>query len=722
MIMQKKLQRNKVMDYFNFKKRTKLLRSMFLILSLFCFSESLFSQTTLINSATDGGFNSGSTFAANGWTVANEGTGPIKWSVGTAASGTTAIGTLTSASSTVTLTAPNVNIVIGQIVYGANIPVNTFVQNIAGTTLTLSQDATASASGIALGFGKFSGGISVGTVELITDVIAANTYSVTLANANPNISVGMTIAPVAGFIGTDTYVASINGTTLGLSRASINGSPLATAQTLLFTATSSAISGNAAYITNDNGITNSYGGYSANRTVYFYRDITVPLAEKAMTLTFDVKSSPAYGAGWQVWAAPISQIVVGTNTQVTAPFSYGVSWPGATLISFNSDPQVATTKTTAFIPKSFAGTTFRLIFVWTNDTSAGTLPPAAIDNISLTSRIPEEITCAHSGLWSQTGTWDGNKVPTPADVVILDNDSETVMIDSRYSGCEDLILAGVNSLIQFATSNVIDELTVNNDINIAASGARLNNHDGTNGKYLKVGHNIDVGSGARFDSSFGDGTAFQGRLTLNGTLLQTVTVDPAGFVGGSEAGINGYGNRAGVLNQLEVTNTSSATPNIIWNANGVRINSGLFLTSGRVSITSGKRLVLGNFATLPYNGFTCLPGNGFTNGTVSKWIDSANTKDVQMGTEYPGTDNNYMPYLYPFISSTSLDRSLYLLPDAYPDTAGEVAVTYTDASTITSALSIADGSYTINKRYNGNWAFSTPDGTTDGTPLVYAPN
>ncbi|MES2862774.1 MAG: T9SS type A sorting domain-containing protein [Bacteroidota bacterium] len=693
----------------------------------FCIANVMQAQTILINPATDGGFNSGSTFASNGWTLANQGVSPVKWALGTAASGTTSIGDVTSASNTVTLTAPNGNISVGQIVYGANILPNTFVQSIAGTTLTLSQNAIATASGITLGFGKFSGGISVNAIELTTASINANTYSVTLAAANPNISVGMEIAPVPGFIGANTYVASINGTALGLSKASINGTALAVAQTLSFAATTSAISGNAAYVTNDNGNTNSYGGYPTNRTVSFYRNVTVPASEKAITLTFDVKSAPSSGGGWQVWAAPVSQTITGTDTQVTAPFTYGVNWPGATLISFNSNPQVSTTKTTAFIPKSFAGTTFKLIFVWTNGTSAGTLPPAAIDNISLTSRISEEITCAHSGLWSQPGTWDSGNVPTPADTVVLDNDDEVVMIDSRYSGCEDLILAGTNTLVQFAISTVVDEFTVNNDVNLAASGSRFNNHDGTNGKFLKVGHNFDVGAGARFDSSFGSGTAFQGRLALNGSSVQTVTVNATGFVGGSAAGTNAFGNRAGVLNQLEVTNTSATTPNVIWNVDGVRINGGLFLTSGRVNIPSGKRLILGNYGSINSSNFTILPGNGFTNGTISRWVNSPNTRDVQTGTEYPGTDNNYKPFMYPFITGTGLDRTLYLLPDATPQniggvTGGEVAVTYTDASTVTSALSIVDGSYTINKRYNGNWAFSTPESSSNASSIIYTAN
>lgn len=692
-----------------------------LVLMLLFAATGIQAQTTIINPATDGGFNQGSTFAANGFTVANEGVSPVKWAVGTAASGTSSVGTTTSASTTVTLTAPNANIAVGQIVYGSGIPASTFVAGISGTTLTLSQAATLSASGVTLGFGQFSGGISVGTVQTTNTSIAVNTYSVTLSAANPNISVGMAIAPVAGFIASGTYVASINGTTLGLSKASLNGSILAVAQTMTFSATTSAISGNAAYVSNDNGITNSYGGYPTNRTVYFYKDITtIPSNEKAMTLTFDVKSVPNSGAGWQVWVAPTSQTVVGTDTQVTSSNSYGVNWAGATLISFNANQQVSVTKTTAFIPKSFAGTSFRLIFVWTNGTSAGTLPPAAIDNISLVSRVPEEITCAQSGLWSQTTTWDGGKVPTPADVVVIDSASESVMIDSRYSGAEDLILAGTNTLVQFALSTIVDEFTISNDLNVANSGARLNVHDGTNGKYLKLGHNLDVGSGARFDCSLGSTSNFVGRLTLNGTDVQTVTVDPTGFVGGSLAGVNTFANVVGVLNQLEVTNTSTTSPNVIWDANGVRIKSNLILTSGRVSIPGTNRIVLGNFGGL--NNITSPPGYGFVSGTVSKWMASSNTKTVQPGTEYPGTDVSFRASWYPFASVAGQNRSLYFMPDGNASVAAEVAITYADANTVTGSLSIADGSYTINNRYDGNFTFSTPDATATGTPLIYAAN
>lgn len=699
-----------------------------LMVLMLLFAEAGIQAQTQRIPAGDGNFSNGSTFAANGWTVANQGLSPVKWAVGTAASGTSQTGNVAAASTSVTLTAANAGITVGQTVYGSGIPANTFVSAISGTALTLSQPATISTTGATLGFGMFSGGISVGVAQLTTASITSGSYTITLAaNPNPNIAVGMAIAP-SSIIGANTFVASINGTTLGLSQATIGSA--AVAQTLNFTATSAAIAGNAAYVSNDNGATNSYAGYPTTRTVYFYRDITtVPANETAMTLTFDVKSAPASGGGWQVFVAPTSQTVTGTDTQVTLPFTYPIGnnpiWAGAKLISFNSNAQAATTKTTAFIPKSFAGTSFRLIFVWTNGTGAGTLPPAAIDNISLTSRTPEEITCAQSGLWSQPGTWDGGKVPTPADSAVLDNNAEVVMVDSRYSGCEDLTLAGTNTLLQFAISTVVDEFTIYNDLNISASGARFNNHDGTNGKHLKLGHNLDVGVNARFDSNFGS-AAFQGRLTLNGSTVQNITVDPAGFLGGSliqpPGAVSTGANQIGVLNQLEVNNTATAASNVVWNVPVTRIRSTLIFTNARVNVTTGNRFVIGNFSNLGQGSLVCNTGSGFTNGLVSKWLLSGDTYTVNPGTEYPGLHNNNNPYRFPFISPSGADRTFYVLPDGNASLAGEIAVLYTDATTVTSGLTIADGSYTISNRFNGNYTISTPESSATPISRVFTPN
>ncbi len=729
--MKQKLLTSKVIHYFGSSSSFKFLLGNLFAALLLCIPSDLFSQTTLIDPAAEGGFNLGNTFAANGWSVANQGTGAIKWALGTAASGITASASTTASSPTITLTAANASIAVGQAVYGLNIPNGTTVSSVSGTSITLSQNATATESNLTLGFSASAGSVNVSGRQLTNASIAANSYTITLA-ANPtiNIAAGMLITPIPGIIDSNTFVTSVSGTSLRLSKPTLGA---ATAQTLNFTANEAGIVGNAAYISNDDGVSNSYSGNATTRTVYLYRDIINPSAnEKAMTLTFDVKSPVASGSGWQVWVAPISQTVEGTNTQVTAPFAYGVNWPGATMIAFNAEPQVSATKMTAFIPKQFAGTSFRLIFVWTNNTASGTLAPVSIDNISLVARVAEEITVAQSGLWSDPATWDGGKIPTHADTVVVDG-TETVIVNSRYTGCENLILAGTNALVQFGFSTVVDEFTIYNDLNIAASGSRFNNHDGTNGKYLKLGHNLDVGSGARFDSSLGATTAFQGRLTLNGSTVQNVTVDPDGFVGGSAAGVNTTANVAGVINQLEVNNTATAVSNIIWDAGITRIKGILVLTNARIKVASGSRFVVGNFGALPQSNFSCSAGSGFTEGLVSKWISSADTYYVQPGSQYPDLHNGFNPFRFPFIDSSGRDRTLYVLPDANPlridgqttgsaPQGGEIAIMYSNSTSTTPNLNILDGSYLINKRYEGNWSFSTPNLSVTSSPFVFLPN
>ena len=63
---------------FQINKKEKALLNLcvafFMFFSLFV----THAQTTIINPAAEGGFNLGNTFAANGWTVANQGVSPVK--------------------------------------------------------------------------------------------------------------------------------------------------------------------------------------------------------------------------------------------------------------------------------------------------------------------------------------------------------------------------------------------------------------------------------------------------------------------------------------------------------------------------------------------------------------------------------------------------------------------------------------------------------------------
>ncbi|MCF6130500.1 T9SS type A sorting domain-containing protein [Flavobacterium sp. AS60] len=526
----------------------KLLKGFALLILMTVFSISgMQAQTTLINPAAEGGFNSGSTFAANGWTVANEGIGAVKWVVGTAVN-------------------------------------------------------------------------------------------------------------------------------------------------------SGAITGNSAYVSLDNGETNSYVGISGARTVFFYRDVVVPAGETNIALTFNWKSVASATSTWQVFAAPTTYTPVGTDLQTSVP----ATLTGATSITYGSVNAVTQTAF-GFVPASFAGTTVRLIFMWSNSNGGGTNPPAAIDNISLVSRAGGvEIASLATGNFTNPATWDAGYVPSPADDVVI-NAGHTVTIDNRNFGANNLYIAGAGAVLQFGT--ISDEFTVYNDLLISGSGARFNVYEGTNGKSLKVGHNIDLASGGRLDVSVGNTSNNVGSLNLFGSTVQTIVSDGTGLIGGTVVA-TGTTNTAGIINQLLINNTSTATPNIDWQLNNVRIKSILRLNTARVGLGANK-IYIGNFASMSSGNFTCTLGNGFIGGVISRWYGTS-----ALGTVIdPGTDYNpNSTVLFPFLNATGQNRWAFLV-NSGATTAGELAMSYTDANSMTTGLSVVDGSYTITDRYDGSWSVSKTGST-----------
>jgi hypothetical protein len=595
---------------------------------------SIQAQTTRIgnsiggSSVADGTFSSGSTFVANGWNEANEGSGVIKWAVGTAISDTSSTTTATATtlaalSYSVTLSAANFNIAIGQLVTGANIPANTYVSNINGTALVLTQATTnaAAASNVVLTFGA----------------LASN------------------------------------------------------------------ITGNAAYPSYDNGTSYSTTGFGA-RTVYFYKDIPTTAGETNMILTFDWLSG---SNTWQVYAVPTSNTPVGSDVSTTLTAALA----GATPIVF-SNTNNTTQTATGFIPPSFAtGTPFRLIFVWSNAAGGGSTTPIAIDNISLVSRAGgQTLTSFKTGLFTDASTWSEGYVPSPADDVVVNTNHVITINDKANLGAENVFYGGNGAVIQFGFFS--DQFTINNDLLISGSGSRFNVYEPTGvtgtpagtGKLLKVGHDISFTGGGRLDVAFGNTSAGFGELVLNGTTLQTISTDGISFLGNTTKA-NGTTNTFDIINQLTVTNTSSATPNINWQLNNVRIKGALRLTSGRVNLNSNK-IILGNFAALTA---TSNLGTGFIGGTVAKWYATgANGGVIDAGIDY-----NVAGTLFPVLSATGQNRWSYVISPASATKAGELALTYTDAAGMTS-VSIADG-ITVDSRFNGSWSIATPDSRVDTT-------
>ncbi|PJJ68166.1 fibronectin type III domain-containing protein [Chryseobacterium geocarposphaerae] len=136
--------------------------------------------------------------------------------------------------------------------------------------------------------------------------------------------------------------------------------------------------GKSIYITNDNGVTNAYN-ITAGSVVQAYRDIEIPTGTSLATFSFDWKaqgesSSFDYLRVWLVpsnfMPTPGTRIVAGTGRVQIGQYNLnGTTWSTYSNANLNLT--------------SYAGGIMRVVFEWYNDTSGGTQPPAAVDNIVL---------------------------------------------------------------------------------------------------------------------------------------------------------------------------------------------------------------------------------------------------------------------------------------------------------------------------------------------------
>jgi hypothetical protein len=128
-----------------------------------------------------------------------------------------------------------------------------------------------------------------------------------------------------------------------------------------------------AYISNNGGTSNAYTT-NTSRIQHFYQDITFPVGEPYITLSFNWKGVAESCCDYlQVYLVPTTTTPVAGSLLATGliggPYNGQSTWQTATLS----------------LPCSAAGTTQRLVFTFRCDGSVGTQPPHAVDNISLVS-------------------------------------------------------------------------------------------------------------------------------------------------------------------------------------------------------------------------------------------------------------------------------------------------------------------------------------------------
>jgi len=190
----------------------------------------------------------------------------------------------------------------------------------------------------------------------------------------------------------------------------------------------------AIYITNNCGGSPPPHNYNVDATsvVHFYRDITVPAGEPYLTISF---SLIVQGEGCcdylDVFIAPTS-VTPAAGTQVSATYRvarYNLqssTWVSRTVQLCALDPGPV-----------------RVIFSWRNDFSLGTQPPAALDQIHITSSATPPPCNLGSGVTNigplAPGTWNSGAGTTCGAVNDLTSSNTATCGSTNYLGGEDRV-------------------------------------------------------------------------------------------------------------------------------------------------------------------------------------------------------------------------------------------------------------------------------------------
>ena len=139
------------------------------------------------------------------------------------------------------------------------------------------------------------------------------------------------------------------------------------------------------YISNDNGTSNSYTN-SATQFSYAYRTLNVTTAGQ-FAITFDWRangeSSWDYLRAWIAPASAVSNLSAGHSPDGgTSSYSYTTTTPTG-WVDLGGKMNLQTSWQTTLATPTLGTGSYMLVFMWANDGSGGTTPPAAIDNINI---------------------------------------------------------------------------------------------------------------------------------------------------------------------------------------------------------------------------------------------------------------------------------------------------------------------------------------------------
>jgi hypothetical protein len=197
--------------------------------------------------------------------------------------------------------------------------------------------------------------------------------------------------------------------------------------------------------------------YNINVTscTHAYRDFTIPPGETAITISFVAKCYAEINYDF-LEVSLVDNTVTPVAGSRLGIGSFGVIWGQTNFASFNLSASGTGTK--------------RLVFTFYNDNSLGTMPPANVDNVVITSRVPSTITSTTTGgNWNVGSTWVGGVVPNGDHVII----NGPVTVNQATSYVSNLTInAGKTLSVPYGTTNyVLNTLNVivNGTLNLTSS-------------------------------------------------------------------------------------------------------------------------------------------------------------------------------------------------------------------------------------------------------------
>lgn len=388
-----------------------------------------------------------------------------------------------------------------------------------------------------------------------------------------------------------------------------------------------------AYIDNGTGASNNYTITTA-QTSHIYRDITFPANEPRIVLTFKWK-----GTGQPLSTTDYFTVFGMSNTLTPAPnipsgydgiSSVDDSYAGAEILTSPAGLYSSSTWQTqrVLLPASYAGTTKRIVFMWSNNATQGSGEAVSIDSVSIVTYA--NITCVSlpkAGSWSDPNMWVNGFQPT-------DNDSAIISSGSEITS-------------QAFAASIANVKIENNATLVTLSGFSLNNLTIDNGGVLKMYNNL---------GSVGTLTV-KGNIINNGRIDMNMQGCTLKFDGSGTQYINGTGvfenshiptflslgtNPINISQDILVTRSLDLKGSELTGSGSVTLGDGmqsnLFTFSSNGGTIAAAKTVSGNFSlvkNISYTYSSSTPSLSYSTGNeLAVSADSLNVTVNNMGANF----------------------------------------------------------------------------------------